>query len=206
MKNKHNKKRNIAFIYEALIKEATVTLLRGESEKKIKIVNLIKKHFNSKSLLYQELMCYRSLYKNQGLDRETSEKIIKEAKIAQRLIDPHGLFKQQTELIDDVNKELSPTIFNNFVPNYKTLATIAQIFSHKLSPKNTVILENQILDNMINKEDQREDVPIDNIVIGNAAKLLWGKTFKLRLTSKKTGRKIDLNVTYNKNSSTLSSE
>ena len=38
---------------------------------------------------------------------------------------------------------------------------------------------------------------IENITIGSAEESLWGKVFKLRLTSKKTGKKIDLNITYN---------
>jgi len=38
---------------------------------------------------------------------------------------------------------------------------------------------------------------LENIQVGTAAELIWGKTFKLRLTSKKTGKKIDLNLTYN---------
>ena len=33
--------------------------------------------------------------------------------------------------------------------------------------------------------------------IGSAQDLIWGKTFKFRLTSKKTGKKIDLNIKYN---------
>ena len=32
--------------------------------------------------------------------------------------------------------------------------------------------------------------------VGVAEDLIWGKTFKIRLTSKKTGKKIDLNITY----------
>ena len=32
--------------------------------------------------------------------------------------------------------------------------------------------------------------------VGTAEDLIWGKTFKIRLTSKKTGKKIDLNITY----------
>ncbi len=51
MKNKHNKKRNTAFIYEALIKEVTVAMLRGQTERKRKIVDIIKKHFNPDSEL-----------------------------------------------------------------------------------------------------------------------------------------------------------
>ena len=40
---------------------------------------------------------------------------------------------------------------------------------------------------------------LDNVDIGLAdlTDAIWGKTFKLRLTSKKTGKKIDLNITYN---------
>jgi hypothetical protein len=168
MKNKHNKKRNTAFIYEALVKEATVAVLRNETDRKQKIVNLFRTHFNGDSLLYKELMCYRSLYENQGLNKQISEKIMKEAKIAQRLIDPDGLFKQQTELINDINKEVAPSVFNNYVPNYRTLATIAQIFSDKLSPKNSVILENQIIENMTSEAPAEvEDLDVDKLVVKN---------------------------------------
>ena len=34
-------------------------------------------------------------------------------------------------------------------------------------------------------------------MIGTAQDLIWGKTFKFRITSKKTGKKIDLNIKYN---------
>jgi hypothetical protein len=165
MKVRHNKKRNTAFVYEALLREATVAILKNEHERKDKAISIIKKYFKSDSILRKDLDCYRSLYENQNLDRLTCEKILKEVKLQKRLIDPNGLFKQQTELIHDVNKELEPSIFNNFVPNYRTLATISQIFSSKISPKNQVILENEIIRNMLNEGKIVNNTgPIDNVV------------------------------------------
>ena len=52
----------------------------------------------------------------------------------------------------------------------------------------------------INSDDadfsKSAEIEYPNVDIGTAEDLIWGKTFKIRLTSKKTGKKIDLNVTY----------
>jgi len=37
---------------------------------------------------------------------------------------------------------------------------------------------------------------LENLSVGSKEDLIWGKTFKIRLTSNKTGKKIDLNITY----------
>jgi len=148
MKIKHNKKRNTAFVFESLMREATVAIIKGDEARKQSAVDIIKRHFKPDSILKQHLECYRSLYENQQLSPEISEKILREAKMASRLIDPSGLFKKQTELINDINSELSPSVFSNFVPNYKTLATIDQIFCDKISPKSRIMLESTIVENM----------------------------------------------------------
>jgi len=168
MKTRHNKKRNTAFVFEALVREATVAIIKENHEVKNKAITIIKKHFVPGSVLYKDLQNYRSLYENQNLHREIAEKIIKEAKLAHRVMDPHGLFVSQSDLIADVNKELTPEVFNNFVPNYKTLASIAQMFSDKSSPKSAVILENNIINNMILPEDKQDTLePIDNLVLNS---------------------------------------
>jgi len=134
-------------------------------------VKLVKKHFKEGSLLRRDLECHRSLYENQNLGEKVSEKILREAKLANRLIDPEGLFKEQSALIHDVNKELEPSVFGNYVPNYKTLASIAQIFSDKISPKNQVILEGEIIKNMTNSLEKTITIDdIDSVVIKSFTK------------------------------------
>jgi len=50
-------------------------------------------------------------------------------------------------------------------------------------------------DENVNYEDTAAS-QMANMTIGTADDMIWDKTFKIRLTSKKTGKKIDLNVTY----------
>ena len=166
MKIKHNKKRNTAFVYEALVREITVAVIKNDSETKEKAVAIIKKHFKPNSALKRHLECYRSLYESHNMDAKTSEKIIREAKLSSRLLDTQGLFVGHSDLIDDVNKELSPSVFNNFVPNYKTLASIYQIFSPETTPKGAVILENQLISTMTATAKGGEELePIDNLAL-----------------------------------------
>ena len=162
MKNKHNKKRNTAFVFEALSREATVAIIKGDHAKKEKVVSIVRKHFTGDSLLKKDLECYRSLYENQNIDETTGKKIVEAAMAAKRLIDPDGLFKQQTEVINDINRDLSPATFNNFVPNYKSLATIAKMFNTN-SPKQKVMLESKIVEGMIGATDTATLEPMDSL-------------------------------------------
>lgn len=164
MKAKHNKKRNTAFVYEALIKEATIAVLKNDNGRSKTAIDIIREHFSAESLLTKDLECYRSLYENQSLKPEISEKILKEASLAKRMINPDELFTKQTEIINVVNKTLSPSVFNNFVPNYKALATINKMFNTS-SPKEKVILETQIISDMCDTPVINESVlPVDNVV------------------------------------------
>ena len=54
-----------------------------------------------------------------------------------------------TNPVKFINKEIDSNVFGNFVPNYKTLATIDQIFNLKIDPKSRVILENEIIEKMV---------------------------------------------------------
>ena len=55
MRLKHNKKRNTAFVYEALVRELTESVVKNNKNKQNKIVSIIKDHFTSDSVLKEEL-------------------------------------------------------------------------------------------------------------------------------------------------------
>tara|TARA_Y100000592_G_scaffold100312_1_gene179714 strand:- start:14571 stop:15401 length:831 start_codon:yes stop_codon:yes gene_type:complete len=186
MKIKHNKKRNTAFVYEALVREGTSAILQGDEKRRNIVVSLIKKHFANDSILKKDLDCYRSLYETSSLSEANCAKIIKESRLQKRLIDPQGLFLKQSDLIHDVNKELSPQIFNNFVPNYKSLASIYQMFSSETSPKDSVLLENAVLKHMQSSEPTSQIVEVDNVVIDSFVQKFNSKYDQQLLDEQKT--------------------
>lgn len=186
MRTKYNKKRNTAFVYEVLIREGTSAILQGDHDRKNIVVKLIKKHFAADSILYKDLQCYQSLYETTGIEKETCQKIIKEAKLASRLLDTQGLFVSQTDLINDVNKELEPSVFNNFVPNYKSLANIYKMFSHNTDPKSAVILEELVLENMTRPNPEENNAEVDSLVIESFVEKFNNKYEESLLTEQKT--------------------
>jgi len=48
-----------------------------------------------------------------------------------------------------VNKEISSEVFSNFVPNYRSLATISQIFNDSIPVKQKVLLERKIVGTLV---------------------------------------------------------
>jgi hypothetical protein len=165
MKAKHNKKRNTAFVYEALLREGTLAILRQDEEKQNKIVSLLKRHFAADSLLRIDLDCYRSLYEGVVSDRQLSHQIVAEVRKQKETLDSSKLFKEQTSLINAINREISGSVFMNYIPNYKTLATIAQMFSSKTSPKNKVMLEAHVVEGMLGiPADDQDESEIDDVV------------------------------------------
>ena len=69
MRLKHNKKRNTAFVYEALVRELTESVVKNNKNKQNKIVKIIKEHFNISSNLKKELELYRSIYETKEVEK-----------------------------------------------------------------------------------------------------------------------------------------
>ena len=76
------------------------------------------------------------------------------------------LFKEQSITISKINKQLSKDVFNNFVPNYKYLATISQIFGSTEGPKAKVLLETQVVERLTSKPAEKTQTPqVSSLVV-----------------------------------------
>ena len=163
---KHNKKRNTAFLYEALVKELTKCIVNKNNDEKNIIVSILKEHFSKNKILHTELSLYKVIHESREIKKSVAEKILFESKIEHEKLSKEEIFKEQSRVIQKINKNLSTGVFSNFVPDYKSLATIAQVFSNSLAIKERVLLEESVLDNMCKeKEKINEDkmVPVDQL-------------------------------------------
>ena len=141
---KHNKKRNTAFLYECLIKEMTKAVVRGELQKKQQIVETLKRYFTKGKPLYNDLQLYKQLMEPQKLEESLGLRYMKEVKGDWESLDRKEIFNQQTQLIKEFNQTI-PEAFGNFIPNYKSIATIGQFFnSSGLKAKSRLLIEERV--------------------------------------------------------------
>ena len=172
MKFRHNKKRNTAFLFEALVKELTKSIVKNDLQTKEKIISLIKENFKKDSILAKELKIYKSLLESKNLSNRVAEKLIYEARREYKSLDREVVFEAQSRLINQINKTLSRNIFSNFVPQYKNIATIYQLFSEEDGPKKRVLLEEKVIQQLSAPTEVLKEkiIPTDKLVFSTFTK------------------------------------
>lgn len=193
-KTKHNKKRNTAFLYESLILELTKSILEKDEAKKKSLLALCREFFSVGKTLKQELDLYRAINESFDLDRQLAEKVLAESKLRYASLDKTAIFNQQTKLISKINKLYNGTPFSNFVPQYKNLATIAQVFGETTPIKEKVLLEHSLVQKMSASEESLTEEklqPLDNL-----AYKLFVKKFNEQYDQHLLGEQKDLITKY----------
>jgi hypothetical protein len=70
---KHNKKRNTAFIFEALSHEMTKAIVSKDDNKKREVVSIVKEHFKKGTQLRKELDLFQSLQESSESERKRQD-------------------------------------------------------------------------------------------------------------------------------------
>lgn len=170
MKYNHNKKRNTAFIYETLILEISRAIMKEDLHRKALVMGILKEFFKKNKPLKRDLEIYRAFDDLAGVTETTINKIIVEAKKQFSDLDRKTVFDTQTRLISEVNKKIGPSVWTNYVPKYKKLATINQVLVQNQAPKQQVLLEQKLVDGLLSKklEEAKISPPvIDNLAVKN---------------------------------------
>jgi len=164
-RNKHNKKRNTAFLYEVLVHETTKCVVKNDVKKKEKALKILKEFFTKGKILSKERHLFDSLASLEGEKKDITERVVFESQKEYIKLSKKEIFNEQTKLINKINKEISPSVFSNFVQNYKSLATIAQILNQELPVKERIMLESKFVEeSLIASEKQKEMTPTDGLV------------------------------------------
>ena len=121
-----------------------------------------------------------------------------------RTIDNHGHISNPTSLYEleivDADGSIYPIIRSvefdtdeeqkSPFKNFRKMIKIIPAFNQRIinEQKSGLIVNGERLETALNN---------NNIFLGLADESVWGKTFKIRVTSKRTGKKIDFNVNFN---------
>jgi len=162
---KHNKKRNTAFLYECLVKELTRSVVRENKDRQKLIKSILKEYFSRGTILSKELAIYKELLETKDLNEKYHTRLLSESKVDFESLNRKEVFNSQTSLINKINKQLGSSVYSNFVPNYKDIATVGLYFQNtNLPARKRIILEERMID-LISREEtkEKEMLHVDNL-------------------------------------------
>lgn len=127
---KHNKRRNVALMYEFLTRHIAEAVVDGDGGQVRKAVKLLKKHFREGTELHKEFRLARALAGSYVTDRKTAERIVETARSAARSYDAAKLDREKSLLIRGINHTFNDDAFyDRRVDEYKLLATVQTLLN-----------------------------------------------------------------------------
>jgi hypothetical protein len=163
---KHNKKRNTAFLYEILVKEATEKLyVENDISSYGNIIKLIKE-MTTGSQMTKELKLYLAL-RAQVKTKTVARSMLSDVLNERKKINNKELFNEQTKFISKINKVAGPEIFNKFVKDYRNIGNLYHLFNNydSIDIKDRNVLKESIVSSMVESADEPKKLmqPIDTI-------------------------------------------
>jgi len=134
-KVKHNKIRNTGLLYEFLLRQVTLDVLKNHDSKAVKI---IKKRFNENTELGKELALYNVVLNKKFSSDKKAEYFINEVVDCFRQLNKSALKRERYNLIKEIKNNYNLQKFmSSKVPNYKVNASIYKLFeySNTMSPE-----------------------------------------------------------------------
>jgi hypothetical protein len=132
---KHSKFRNTGFLFELLVRQVTSDIL---SNRKSIAEGLLKKYFNSKTELANELKLYQFIVNEKYNSENRAERFIDAVIDNRKKLDEKKILKEKYNLIKEIKENYQIDDFlKSQVPNYKVLASVYKIFEFNLNTENS---------------------------------------------------------------------
>jgi hypothetical protein len=158
IKMSHNKKRNTAFLYEALVRYVTKCVLEEQQGQKEQAYYLIKGFFAKGSVLNEELNLFKSVLScsKGSASPKIVERVLTEAKRRYDKLDKKEIFSEQSKLIRVLNRKYGKGFYDCYIPNYKDIATISAIFNDSVPVKTKILLEQNLIKSLVESSPQEQ--------------------------------------------------
>jgi hypothetical protein len=132
---KHSKFRNTGFLFELLVRQVTSDIL---SNRKSIAEGLLKKYFNSKTELANELKLYQFIVNEKYNSENRAERFIDAVIDNRKKLDEKKILKEKYNLIKEIKENYQIDDFlKSQVPNYKVLASVYKIFEFNLNTESS---------------------------------------------------------------------
>ena len=152
---KHSKFRNTGFLFELLVRQVTSDILnnrKGIAE------GLLKKYFNSKTELSNELKLYQFIVSERYNSENRAERFVEAVVESRAKLDEKKILKEKYNLIKEIKDNYAIEDFlRSQIPNYKVLASVYKIFEYKVNvdqnydPKDFVNTKYTLVEHLIGK-------------------------------------------------------
>jgi len=130
MAKTHNKKRNVAIIFEQLLKKAAEATVEKKKPTADAALRIIDKHFITGSELYKEFRLFNALIKTTVPSEAIAIRILEESKKAAKTHDPVKLRSEKSELIKEINHTFKDrSFYNQNIKNYRDYATVQTLLN-----------------------------------------------------------------------------
>lgn len=161
--NNHNKKRNTAFLFQVLTKE--IAKRSYENKDRQKVVNVLKEYFKKGTELQKDLKCYMDILDTHGVSSRQADKVLEEVKRYRSVrVDEKKLFNEQTKLLSEMHNNISSEIFDHFVPSFREMASVYQIFNNKSAEgRDKVVLEESVVAFMTRPKKKLNEAKVETL-------------------------------------------
>ena len=159
---KHSKFRNTGFLFELLVRQVTSDILnnrKGIAE------GLLKKYFNSKTELANELKLYQFIVSERYNNENRAERFVDAVVESRKKLDEKKILKEKYNLIKEIKDNYSIDEFlKSQVPNYKVLASVYKIFEYKINdtqnydPKDFVNTKYTLVEHLVGKQSTQKAI------------------------------------------------